>query len=686
MADNSTETNTTYIPLYRKYRPATFSDVVGQEAIVKTLTNSIELGRVSHAYLFTGSRGTGKTSTARIFAKSLNCEKGPSPEPCGVCSSCRDINSGSAIDVIEIDAASNRKVEDARNLLEKVHFAPVAGKYKIYIIDEVHMLTTEAFNTLLKTLEEPPKNLVFILATTEAHKVLTTIISRCQRFDFRRIKNDLISKRLEYICKQEKLNIDKKALSIIAKRSAGGLRDALSLLDQVSILASTQKEVTDKDILTLLGSMPEEILSKVTDSIAQKDTATLLSLLDEIISLGNEPVQICRELIGYFRNLLLAKTAPKIEDIKDMLTTGEATLEILTNQRDAFEAEEIVQILEQLSKLEKTIKSSSQQHLWLEVGLIGICHRENIHVIKDMEDRISRLEQAISSGQIQAAAPARYNPQAIIKPAATKPPQTEEIVTLIDDMGISEPEAKIAVQEAPKPKPVIVSTAPVTIIEPKEEVTDAPATETLPHEPAETEQPTPVPAIQEIAAEPQAEPEHSMTQTATAAPASSGNLVDLWKQLLKGIESKPSQAIFMSQGKPVQINAEKIIIAFEHEIFVKKAQEKSKIDPLEEAARKMFGDLPQLVIRMAAPDDDKIRRQSVQTTAVIEEKKTPITQFIPKSELKPAPKIAEPESNSEAIEEDVITQLSNVNQTVERMNISEQAKMIVDLFNGKIIE
>ena len=191
--------SSSYIPLYRKYRPQKFKDIVGQESIVNTLSNAIELNKVAHAYLLTGPRGTGKTSTARIFAKSLNCQKGPTLEPCGECPSCLDIVGSNAIDVIEIDAASNRKVEDARNLLEKVQFVPVAGKYKIYIIDEVHMLTTEAFNTLLKTLEEPPPNLVFILATTEAHKVLNTIISRCQRFDFRRIKQDLIVNKLKDI-------------------------------------------------------------------------------------------------------------------------------------------------------------------------------------------------------------------------------------------------------------------------------------------------------------------------------------------------------------------------------------------------------------------------------------------------------------------------------------------------------
>ena len=228
--------NEKYIPLYRKYRPQTLEEVVGQAHIKKALTNAISMNKISHAYLFTGPRGTGKTSTARIFAKSLNCKEGPTIHPCGVCENCVDITNSVPMDVIEIDAASNRKVEDAQNILEKVMYAPVNSRYKIYIIDEVHMLSNTAFNALLKTLEEPPKNVIFILATTEVHKVLDTIKSRCQRFDFRRITTDDIVKHLRYISDKEGINITDDALFTIAKNSAGGMRDSIALLDQLSIL------------------------------------------------------------------------------------------------------------------------------------------------------------------------------------------------------------------------------------------------------------------------------------------------------------------------------------------------------------------------------------------------------------------------------------------------------------------
>ena len=255
-----------YVPLYRKYRPQTLDKLVGQEHIKKTLTSAIELGKIAHAFLFTGPRGTGKTSTARILAKSLNCKNGPTIHPCGECESCRDITNSVPIDVIEIDAASNRKVEDTQSILEKIQYVPVNGRYKIYIIDEVHMLTNHAFNALLKTLEEPPENVIFILATTEVHKVLDTIKSRCQRFDFRRITTDDIVKHLRYISDEEKINISDDALFTIAKNSAGGMRDSISLLDQLSLLG-VSKQVTSEDVNAILGRISFDILNKLSSKI-----------------------------------------------------------------------------------------------------------------------------------------------------------------------------------------------------------------------------------------------------------------------------------------------------------------------------------------------------------------------------------------------------------------------------------
>src|SRR5574344_1890265 len=254
-----------YIPLYRKYRPQKLEEIVGQEHIKRALANAITLGRISHAYLFTGPRGTGKTSTARILAKSLNCVNGPTVEPCGKCASCQDITNTVPIDVIEIDAASNRKVEDAQNILEKIQYAPVNGKYKIYIIDEVHMLTNTAFNALLKTLEEPPENVIFILATTEPHKIPITILSRCQRFEFKRITKEDIANRLELICNENNITSSKDALAVIAQAAEGALRDGVSLLDK--IISSGVTNITEENAREILGITKSSITFTVLNSI-----------------------------------------------------------------------------------------------------------------------------------------------------------------------------------------------------------------------------------------------------------------------------------------------------------------------------------------------------------------------------------------------------------------------------------
>ena len=300
--------NKNYIPLYRKYRPQTIEQIVGQEHIKKALANAIEMNRISHAYLFTGPRGTGKTSTARIFAKSLNCEKGPTINPCNECENCRNITNSIPIDVIEIDAASNRSVNDADEIIQKVALAPVQSRYKIYIIDEVHMLTNQAFNALLKTLEEPPKNVIFILATTEVHKVLDTIKSRCQRFDFKRITTDDIAKHLRYISDKEDINITDDALRYIAQNSAGGMRDSIALLDQLSVLNSTSEAISVDDINRLLGRLSFQSLTSLFEAIASSKQNEALDILNSIYNQGNEPSQILSNLLEYFRNSLIIKS------------------------------------------------------------------------------------------------------------------------------------------------------------------------------------------------------------------------------------------------------------------------------------------------------------------------------------------------------------------------------------------
>ena len=382
-----------YLPLYRKYRPQKLEDIVGQHHIKTALTNAITLGKISHAYLFTGPRGTGKTSTARILAKSLNCINGPTVTPCEECESCKSITNTIPIDVIEIDAASNRSVEDAHNILEKVQYAPVNGKYKIYIIDEVHMLTTQAFNALLKTLEEPPKNVVFILATTESHKVLDTIKSRCQRFDFKRITTNDIIEHLKKIAGKEQINISDGAISLIAKSSAGGMRDSLALLDQVSTIGAS-KEITEEDINNLLGRLSFEILSELADYIVNSDAISAIKLLEKIYNDGNEPIQILTNLMLFFKNLLIVKTCDKEYSV-DLTGLTDVQVDSMQTLKSALETHQIVFLINKTAEYIKELKTTTNQQMWLEVSLIDLANLADNTKLQELQSRLNSLENGV---------------------------------------------------------------------------------------------------------------------------------------------------------------------------------------------------------------------------------------------------------------------------------------------------
>jgi len=294
-----------YLVLARKYRPQTFNDLIGQGHITKLLEKAIESGRIAHAYLFCGPRGVGKTSCARILAKSLNCQKGPTLKPCGECSACKEITGGNSFDVIEIDGASNRGIDEIRTLRENVKFAPAYGRFKIYIVDEVHMLTSEAFNALLKTLEEPPEHVKFIFATTESNKVPATILSRCQRFDFKRISVETIMGTLKEICAKEKLKVDEAAAFAIAKAAQGSMRDALSILDQLSALGGTG--IDPKDVYSMLGMVETEFLFSLTDALIAKDCAGALDVFNQVIERGKDIKQLGKDLTEHFRHMMIIK-------------------------------------------------------------------------------------------------------------------------------------------------------------------------------------------------------------------------------------------------------------------------------------------------------------------------------------------------------------------------------------------
>ncbi len=374
-----------YVPLYRKYRPQKLEEIVGQSHIKKALTNAIALDKISHAYLFTGPRGTGKTSTARILAKSLNCKKGPTATPCGECENCIDITNSTPMDVREIDAASHGGVDDTRKLLEQIIFVPTQSRYLIYIIDEVHMLSTQAFNALLKTLEEPPKNVIFILATTEVHKVLDTIKSRCQRFDFKRITTDDIIEHLKMIAKKEKIKITDEALSAIAKNSAGGMRDSIALLDQLAVLG----DVSIDDINNLLGRISFDILAKLTDKIIASNPQEAIEIAEEIYNNGSEPGLILSGLADYFKNLLIAKNCS--ETIARELTQA-AQFDVLKKQAAKLDTHQIIFLIDKSAQYIREIKAAANPRLWLEVAVIDLANLADNTSLVELQNRIAALE------------------------------------------------------------------------------------------------------------------------------------------------------------------------------------------------------------------------------------------------------------------------------------------------------
>jgi DNA polymerase-3 subunit gamma/tau len=372
-----------YQSLYRKWRPQTFEDIIGQGHITQTLINAISLSRISHAYIFSGPRGVGKTTTARILAKSLNCEKGPTPHPCNKCERCNRITDGYSMDVIEIDGASNRGIDDIRDLRNKVKFAPAEGKYKVYIIDEVHMLTTEAFNALLKTLEEPPSHVIFIFATTNPHKIPSTILSRCQWFNFRRISLADIVAKLDMIVKDEKLNIDNKTLNIIARSSTGSMRDAESALDQ--IIAYCGKDINSQSVREVLGIIEEEVFFEFTEAIIKDDTLKGIEIINRTSDLGGDASQFVKNLMRYVHNLSIAKVCQK--EILNLQGIFIEDRERLLKQSKTIKLEKLFNIVDYLAEVERKMRYTRHPWILLEMLVIKFTAGENCSLEEVEEEK-----------------------------------------------------------------------------------------------------------------------------------------------------------------------------------------------------------------------------------------------------------------------------------------------------------
>ncbi len=383
-----------YVALYRKWRPASFGDVKGQDHIVQTLKNQIVSGRVGHAYLFCGTRGTGKTSIAKIFAKAVNCEQPVDGSPCNICPVCQAIARGSSMNVVEIDAASNNGVENIRDIREQVQYPPTDGRYRVYIIDEVHMLSTGAFNALLKTLEEPPSYVIFILATTEVHKIPVTILSRCQRYDFKRIPVGIIAARLKEVAEAESLDIEERALQYLAKAADGAFRDALSLLDQC-IAFHFAETLTYEHVLDILGAVDQTIFSRMFRKIAEKKTKDCILLLEELVLQGRELGQFINELIWYLRNLLLLQTAEDGEGLMDM---SKESLEQLRADGELIDGDTLIRYIRVLSELSDRLRFAGQKRILTEIALIKLTKPEMEVNIDSLIERITSLEVRLAEG------------------------------------------------------------------------------------------------------------------------------------------------------------------------------------------------------------------------------------------------------------------------------------------------
>lgn len=547
-----------YEPLHHKYRPQTFAQLVGQSAIATTLCNALQQRRIAPAYLFTGPRGTGKTSSARILAKSLNCISvpDPTPQPCGGCEVCRTIAQGAALDVIEIDAASNTGVDNIRELIERSQFAPVQCRYKVYVIDECHMLSTAAFNALLKTLEEPPDRIVFVLATTDPQRVPATIISRCQRFDFRRIPLADMARHLQTIASQEQIEIASDSVQLIAQMAQGGLRDAESLLDQLSLLDG---EITVERVWDLVGAVPERDLLDLLRVIAHDDAVAVLDRARQLIDRGREPLILLQNLASFYRDLLIAKTAP---DRGDLVAMTSPTWIELCRFAKTIEIGVILHGQQHLRSAEMQVKQTTQPRLWLEVTLLGLLPA-------------SIAQQSASELRDSQPASDRRSPERRSTPSVPLPTASVQPKPALPEIPVAPPAPPEVVEASPIEQSELLSDEPPTA-PPTAPLTAPPVLPDL-----KTTAETMVPA----------------TPEAVEAKMQVARLQQVWRQVLESLHPL-SQSLLRDHGRLTALSDQQAEITIKSDNLIKIAQ--NKLPDIEKGFRKVLGQSVRIALVVAA--------------------------------------------------------------------------------------